>query len=630
MVKHQKEKQYQSAREHRALSQIRHGRSEHGVAGTVRKLPFDCCALTLSPYANPACTSDGIIFDASAITPCVLKYKSDPVSGKPMTTRDIITLNMDKDKESGKWQCPVMNKPFSNHTKIVAIRQNKKNEANVYSFEAVEELNFKPRNYVDLISGEKFNKAKDVIWLNDPANEELNRKREETCLRTQQIKQRNLDNGNGDGTATSAGVSGSGENIRHSVTAQRIVEKLAKKQQQTETSGSKRPGEDTERSMVEQGKKLKLFHSENSAIGSKSSSGLYTGSLTSTVMSVSGATDARDKSEEELRQAQFDAMKRYKKKGYVHIHTNKGAFSIELHCDITPRTTSNFLGLAESGKYDGSIFHRSIRNFMIQCGKPANGKGEGKSYWGEPFADEFDNRLRHDKRGVVSMANSGPDTNGSQFFITFKSCGKYVRCACARVTEANSPKEHIFFCVILKDARRVPPSSFFSFLTAHLDRKHSVFGHVIRGMEVLKTLEDAPTDKNDQPKEELKIISIEILSNPIQEAVAAESSRIQQSIDERIRLQEARRASALGTDSQLTKATSSESQSDGAATTQPAANIVGKYLPKAVFQAFDDEDRAAKVRFSSNTKSGDDLDNVPVSRLPPPPKNTVFKDFGGW
>ena len=100
MVKRQKEKQYQSASEHRQNSQLRSGSATH--SSVQRRLPFHCCALTLSPYQNPVCTSQGIVFDNAALMEFLFKHKKDPVTGKPLTTRDIISLNMDKDEE-GRW-----------------------------------------------------------------------------------------------------------------------------------------------------------------------------------------------------------------------------------------------------------------------------------------------------------------------------------------------------------------------------------------------------------------------------------------------------------------------------------------------------------------------------------------------
>lgn len=106
-----------------------------------------------------------------------------------------------------------------------------------------------------------------------------------------------------------------------------------------------------------------------------------------------------------------------KKKGYVRLHTNKGDLNLELHCDLTPKTCENFIKLCKKQYYDGTIFHRSIRNFVIQGGDPTGTGTGGESYWGKPFKDEFRPNLSHTGRGVLSMANSGPNTNKSQFFI---------------------------------------------------------------------------------------------------------------------------------------------------------------------------------------------------------------------
>lgn len=134
------------------------------------------------------------------------------------------------------------------------------------------------------------------------------------------------------------------------------------------------------------------------------------------------------------------------KKGYVRIHTNLGDLNVEVHADIVPRTSESFLALCDMGYYDNVPFHRSIRNFMVQGGDPTGtGKG-GESIFGKNMKDELDQKLLHDGRGVLSMANSGKDTNGSQFFITYKSC-------------------------------------------AHLNYKHSVFGKVVGGFEVLAAME---------------------------------------------------------------------------------------------------------------------------------------------
>ncbi|OUT70849.1 MAG: peptidylprolyl isomerase [Planctomycetaceae bacterium TMED10] len=129
------------------------------------------------------------------------------------------------------------------------------------------------------------------------------------------------------------------------------------------------------------------------------------------------------------------------------IETSKGAIRIELHEDRTPKTVANFEKLAGDGFYDGLLFHRVIPNFMIQTGCP---QGTGMGGPGYEFEDEFDNSLRHDQAGILSMANAGPNTNGSQFFIT------------------HGP-------------------------TPHLDGKHSVFGVVLEGQEVVDAIEQGDT-----------------------------------------------------------------------------------------------------------------------------------------
>lgn len=135
------------------------------------------------------------------------------------------------------------------------------------------------------------------------------------------------------------------------------------------------------------------------------------------------------------------------------IKTNYGTMELELFEDKAPITTKNFIDLAEKGFYDGIIFHRVIADFMIQGGDP-DGRGTGGP--GYMISDEFHPDLKHNKSGILSMANSGPNTGGSQFFITL-----------------------------------IP--------TPWLDGKHSVFGQLIEGEEVLDTIGSVQTGQNDKP-----------------------------------------------------------------------------------------------------------------------------------
>jgi len=149
----------------------------------------------------------------------------------------------------------------------------------------------------------------------------------------------------------------------------------------------------------------------------------------------------------------------------VIIETTQGNIEVQLFNDIAPKAVENFIKHAEDHYYDGTIFHRVIPGFMIQGGDPkGNGTG-GESIWGKPFADEFSKDVKFDKPGYLAMANRGPTTNGSQFFIT------------------------------------VAP-------TPWLNQKHTIFGVVVKGYDVVQKIEKTPTGMNDKPTEPQKIIKI--------------------------------------------------------------------------------------------------------------------------
>ena len=164
---------------------------------------------------------------------------------------------------------------------------------------------------------------------------------------------------------------------------------------------------------------------------------------------------------------------------YAQFVTSEGPFTVRLFDQEAPKTVENFVGLAEGTKewtdprtnkkvstpyYDGVIFHRVINGFMIQSGDPL---GQGIGGPGYRFKDEFHPSLRHNKAGILSMANSGPNTSGGQFFITLGS-------------------------------------------TPHLDDRHSVFGEVVEGMEVVTKIGGTPTGAQDRPVREIAIQSITI------------------------------------------------------------------------------------------------------------------------
>jgi len=146
------------------------------------------------------------------------------------------------------------------------------------------------------------------------------------------------------------------------------------------------------------------------------------------------------------------------------FETNKGTFEIELFEDKAPVTTKNFIDLVQKGFYDGLIFHRVIDGFMIQGGDPS---GNGTGGPGYTIPDEFSKDLRHDSEGVLSMANAGPNTGGSQFFITLAA-------------------------------------------TPWLDGHHAVFGKVIKGMEVVREIGKVQCDGRDKPLEDVVMKKITI------------------------------------------------------------------------------------------------------------------------
>ncbi len=179
------------------------------------------------------------------------------------------------------------------------------------------------------------------------------------------------------------------------------------------------------------------------------------------------------------------------------LHTTKGDIKIKLFPDKTPKTFENFTTHAKNGYYDGLIFHRVIKDFMIQGGDPnGNGMG-GESIWGRSFKDEFTPEL-HNIRGALSMANAGPDTNGSQFFIV----------------QADSVPENM-----LDKMRDLGEGAFPSeTVTAYeelggtpwLDFRHTVFGQVFEGMDVVDSIASVEVGAADKPLSDVVIKSIEI------------------------------------------------------------------------------------------------------------------------
>ena len=178
------------------------------------------------------------------------------------------------------------------------------------------------------------------------------------------------------------------------------------------------------------------------------------------------------------------------------IHTNMGDISVRLFADLVPNTVENFVTHAKNGYYNGIIFHRVINDFMIQGGDPTGTGRGGESIWGRSFRDEFAVEL-HNIRGALSMANSGPNTNGSQFFIV-------------QSKDIDSR--------FLSQMKNIPDSFPENVVNAYaenggtpwLDFKHSVFGQVFEGMDVVDKIAGVKVDMLDKPFEDVVIENIDI------------------------------------------------------------------------------------------------------------------------
>lgn len=154
-------------------------------------------------------------------------------------------------------------------------------------------------------------------------------------------------------------------------------------------------------------------------------------------------------------------------KTIVTLETTQGEIELSLFPEIAPKTCENFVGLVKKGYYDGIIFHRIIKEFMIQGGDPTGTGRGGESLWGKPFEDEVTTALTFNKKGLLAMANAGPGTNGSQFFITVTA-------------------------------------------TPWLNMRHTIFGEVTAGYENVEKLENVDTGAQDRPVKEQKIVKATI------------------------------------------------------------------------------------------------------------------------
>ncbi|KAF2014768.1 peptidyl-prolyl cis-trans isomeras-like protein-like 2 [Aaosphaeria arxii CBS 175.79] len=529
------------------------GRAENS-GGSFRRLPFNYCAVSLQPFTDPVCTSTGTIFDLTHILTWLSKHKdTNPVDGSPLKRADLIALHFAKN-EDGEYVDPVTYKVFTDNTHIVALG----NTGNVFSWDTVERLNIKSKNWKDLVSDEDFSR-KDIITLQDPQNIEAR-----NFGQFKHIK---------DGETIVPGDEGS-VNVEALGNAAKILkakEAVAKARadRQLKAAGGQvsKPGASAQKngaaSKAAPPPPAKMAY--NAAVYT---SGKAAASFTSTGVTPHTSGERAILSDEDY----MLKPKRVKNKGYARISTSLGDLNIELLPEFAPRAVWNFVKLAQKGYYRNTIFHRNIKGFMIQGGDPTGTGRGGQSIWGKPFNDEFDGPEKHDKRGVLSMANKGKNTNTSQFFITY---------------------------------RQVP----------HLDRKHTIFARVVGGLDTtLKSMEMAETGEKDKPVEDLEILDVVVFVDPFEEWEKERKDKANKEEEE----EEIRRQG--GRADERTTWTGKRIRKDGTVDNDSSAGQgVGKYLQAAKQQQQQNEDEIVG--------EWDEADEPPVKKKA---RTGGFGNFDSW
>jgi len=525
-------------------------------APTSSPLPFACCALTLAPFTAPIATPAGVVFDAMSIVPYLKKNPTCPSTGLPLTRKDLIPLSMavdDTDKSTDKaWQCPVLCKKFSNSTKVCFIRSRTGGESHVYSWEAVHELNIKAKNMFDLITGEKFSK-KDIVIIQDVSDPEV-------CSR-RDIKNFKF-------LKSQSDIAGSSEtvNVKQNVSMSRVLNAVKKSQAEAAPAPTPTAAPTTAPD------RAPILTSD--LVGSAAmTSGAAAASLTSSATGAATSSATRYATAVEIDDSiAFMLRQKKKRKSFATLQLNIGTIQLELDSDQCPLTCINFSKLVNQHYYDNTIVHRVIPNFMAQMGDPTGTGSGGRNYWNTAgFPDEIElahGSPRHDKRGVLSMANSGPGTNKSQFFLSFRP---------------------------LK----------------HLDGKHTVFGRVIEGQAVLDTLEKIKTGKGDLPVDEVRILACRMVVDKVQEA--------EDELYKGVVTREKQERKAQERKEELVREAKEEKvrREGGGEAKEEVGFKVGKYMKVAA-----PPPRAAKV------EEGEDLGTV----APPKKKKKTagFGNFGGW
>ena len=304
-----------------------------------KRLPFTHCALSLQPFEHPVCTPAGTIFDIKHIIPWLKKHGTNPVTGNKLEARSLITLKFDKN-DAGDYVDPVTKKVFTDFSKIVAIKPS----GRVYLWDTVEQLNLKAKNLSDLVSDEEFTRA-DLIILQDPADPE---KQNISNFKNVQEEEEEIPV---EGTNSLMWSDSSRDKVAK---AKEAVAKLrAKDKAKPVVQGTPHT---TPLSSMPSAKKALPY---NAAVYN---TGKAAASFTSTALDVVTNAERALISEEDY----MLVVKRIDIKGYASIQTNFGNINVELYTDYAPKTVYNFVKLSQQGYYKNTIFHRSVRNFMVR------------------------------------------------------------------------------------------------------------------------------------------------------------------------------------------------------------------------------------------------------------------------
>lgn len=532
-----------------------------------RRLPFNFCAASLQPFKNPVCTPEGTIFDVEVIGSWLDKNDTNPVNGQPLNPKDLIKLNFARNADAevdsnagptdgkGDMIDPVTFKVFTDNTHIVAVRHG--TYANVFAWETVEQMNIKQKNWHDLVDDKEFGR-KDIITLQDPQNAASRNLSEfqylkdggDALLTPEQLEERRQAGVNVDALG-------------------RIGDKVLRAKEAVEKARREREiGGDINRSSKALQKTSSATTLKKPAIQERKlahnaaayTTGRAAASFTSTGLTPETSGERAILSDEDW----MLKPKKIKFKGYARLETNIGEVVIELQTETAPKAVWNFVKLAQKGYYRGVRFHRNIKNFMIQGGDPTGtGKG-GQSIWGKNFQDEFDGPLTHSERGMVSMANKGKNTNSSQFFITYKPA-------------------------------------------KHLDRKHTIFGKVVDGLDTLDKMEAVPVDEGSRPLREIAIKDIVVFLDPFEEFLKEKDQT------EKAEAAKAELKRQGGTDDDKTTWTGKRIRGDG--TVEQAGSGVGKYL------------KSSRADQSEASTVADDLD---VEAREPSKKKFKAGGFGNF